>query len=269
MALFDRAATAKDMGSILVLDATGTVVLDSRTMNPEAVNYRDRDYFRVHYYLHDVGLYVSPPWYDDHGDPFIALSRRLNDDAGHFTGVVVGMLHVSYFERLFKHIDLGERAALTLTRHDGSLLMRQPMQNMSIGTSLSPTPVFARIAADKSGFFENWKSAIDGVHRLYIFQSVGDYPLHLSYGQSVDIIFAEWSRKAWRIGSMIAALCIVNLGAIAFLATALRRRRDAEWKLAISATTDSLTGLCNRRRLDELSALEWRRAQRTGNRLRC
>src|SRR6185295_3847487 len=46
--LFDRAATAKDMGSIQVLDASGTVTLDSRALDPAAKNFSGHDFFQVH-----------------------------------------------------------------------------------------------------------------------------------------------------------------------------------------------------------------------------
>lgn len=44
--LYDRAATAKDMGSIFVLDKNGTVILDSRTLTPRPENYAKSDFHR-------------------------------------------------------------------------------------------------------------------------------------------------------------------------------------------------------------------------------
>ena len=46
--LFDRAATAKDMGSIQVLDDRGTVTLDSRSLAPGKKNFAGSDFFQVH-----------------------------------------------------------------------------------------------------------------------------------------------------------------------------------------------------------------------------
>src|SRR5581483_1041909 len=46
LVLFDRAATAKDMGSILVLDKHGTVIIDSRTLTPARYNYSQYDFFK-------------------------------------------------------------------------------------------------------------------------------------------------------------------------------------------------------------------------------
>jgi len=57
-------------------------------------------------------------------------------------------------------------------------------------------------------------------------------------------------------------LCIGILWLTLLLGRELRRRHDAERSLATLAATDSLTGLANRRRLDQVLRLEWARAQR-------
>jgi diguanylate cyclase (GGDEF)-like protein len=148
-----------------------------------------------------------------------------------------------------------------LVREDGAIVMRAPFALSMIGKNLASTPVFKRISAYPSGSFEN-TAAIDGVERLYAFQRVAEHPLILTYGMSADAIYADWHQKAWSIGLLMLVLCAINLALVVFLTRALKLRSEAEYKLSIMATTDSLTGLCNRRRLDEVFDLEWRRAQR-------
>ncbi len=46
--LFDRAATAKYMGSILVINQDGDVAFESGNLNPKSENHSDRDYFTAH-----------------------------------------------------------------------------------------------------------------------------------------------------------------------------------------------------------------------------
>lgn len=55
--LFDRAATARDLGSIQVLDAAGDVRLDSRTLTPRKENFAGHGFFRVHQTQSDVALF--------------------------------------------------------------------------------------------------------------------------------------------------------------------------------------------------------------------
>ena len=45
--LFDRAANARDMGSISILDENGIVTVNSRTLTPVPENFSDKDFFIV------------------------------------------------------------------------------------------------------------------------------------------------------------------------------------------------------------------------------
>jgi diguanylate cyclase (GGDEF)-like protein len=58
------------------------------------------------------------------------------------------------------------------------------------------------------------------------------------------------------------ALTVFVLAVTVFLAREIRRRAEAEDKLEELATTDSLTGLKNRRKFDQEIDNEWRRALR-------
>jgi len=119
LVLFDRAATAKDMGSIFVLDRNGTVVIDSRTLTPQPYNYAQRDFFKAEVDRIGTGPYVSRPWTAPDGEAFISISRRLTDTHGAFAGVVVGTLRLSYFQKMFAKVSIGGQDALTLIRDDG------------------------------------------------------------------------------------------------------------------------------------------------------
>ena len=59
--LFDRAASAKYLGSMLVMDALGNVVIDSGSDTPRAGNFSDREYFKVQRDNPNASLYISDP----------------------------------------------------------------------------------------------------------------------------------------------------------------------------------------------------------------
>jgi diguanylate cyclase (GGDEF)-like protein len=75
-------------------------------------------------------------------------------------------------------------------------------------------------------------------------------------------VYVGWRHDAWLIGSLILFLCGINVALVVFLARELRRRGSAEQQLAVLATTDALTGLCNRRGFDEAIEREWSRSVR-------
>jgi diguanylate cyclase (GGDEF)-like protein len=264
LVLFDRAATAKYLGSIRVLDRQGAVVLDSGTLDPPARNDADRDFFAAHVRNPDRGLYVSAPQADERGEPVIGVSRRLADADGGFAGVVVGTLRLAYFEDLFRKLEPGPGSTIALVRTDGTMLARRPTERDAVGRNLSTTALFRHFGPTaRSGTFAA-KVGHDGVDRFFTYTQIGDLPLVLSVGLSTAQIDAAWLRDSGILG-LVATLLVI---AAAFLKRRLRaeleRRLAAEEALAHQARTDSLTGLPNRRHFDETLAREWRRALRAG-----
>ncbi len=272
-ALFDRAASAEDLGSILVLNAQGDVVEDFTSVTPHRLNLSDRDYFQVHRTTTDGGLYVSRPFASRlrGGDLSIAFSRRLPSPDGRFAGVIESTLRLTFFRHLFEHLDIGEKGTITLLRTDGRILMRYPALDGDIDRDVKDTSTFRRLAASASGQFTA-TAAIDGVERLYTFERLGDLPLILTVNLSTEEVYAPWRHKALVLGLVLLALC----GATAMVSWLFRReilRRGAAEvaltaaaaKLAKLASTDALTGVANRRRFDEVLGAEWSRARRDGS----
>jgi diguanylate cyclase (GGDEF)-like protein len=244
-----------------VFDKNGNVVIDSRSGEPIATNHAHRDFFQIHKERADAGLYISRPWVSFRGRYLISLSRRLSNPDGSFAGVVAGTMRLSYFHDQFRKVNLSENDTLTLINGKGVVLMRSPFKIDSIGMDIGNTSAWKNFPAAESGWYET-ASAIDGIKRVYTFQRIGEYPLLVINGLSLDTIYAGWWQEALLIGSLIFALCAVNIALIVSLTRELRRRTEAEHELAVIATTDSLTGLCNRRRLDVVVASEWSRARR-------
>ncbi|SDJ58995.1 diguanylate cyclase (GGDEF) domain-containing protein [Bradyrhizobium sp. Rc2d] len=260
--LFDRAATAKDLGSILVLDAAGNVRLDSRTPTPRPTNFADRDFFRVHQARPDAGLFISAPWVTSGGEYLISLSRRISGRDGSFDGVVAGSMRLSYFHNLFRKLDFGAQGSMALFSSDGTILMRAPFDITKIGQSIKDAQTFKYFPAHSSGFYAT-KSIVDHISRLYVFQQVGTHPLLLAEGVALKSIYADWWQQLWWIGLVVAALVAFSIALMFYLLAALKRRAAAENQLAVLATTDTLTRLGNRRRFDDALAVEWRRATRS------
>ena len=91
--LFDRSATARHLGTIMVLDEAGNVRLNSRTLTPTPVNLADRDYFQAQKNNGAIGMYISRPFITRTSkEQVIGVSRRLSHTDGSFAGVVVGTL---------------------------------------------------------------------------------------------------------------------------------------------------------------------------------
>jgi diguanylate cyclase (GGDEF)-like protein len=264
MILFDRSATAQDVGSILVVDRDGNVIVESRSLTPRKANYAEREYFKYHQSNADTGAYISRPWVTKPGLHVIGISRRLTDANGNFNGVVVAVLKLSYFHNLLKDIEISDNDSITVGRSDGTVVLRMPFDIKAIGSNISNGRIFTELKRSSKGTFETF-SVSDGVKRLVAYQKVGSWPINVGIGRSVDDIYAPWRGEALSLGLIVVALCTFNLALVGFLAYSLQRRAAAERDLAVMATTDGLTGLCNRRRFDEVLGYELRRAQRGGD----
>ncbi|RFU47225.1 sensor domain-containing diguanylate cyclase [Paraburkholderia sp. DHOC27] len=265
MVLFDGSASAKDMGSMLVLDAAGNAIYDSQSQIPRKINGADRDYFIAQRNSPNVGLYISRPFMprSSGGGVSIALSRRLSNPDGSFVGVVVGTLRLTYFSRLFAGMNLGNSGSMALMLSDGTMLMRRPYDPKVIGINLTGTPNFERFTqADSGDFFGT--AAIDGVERWYAFQHIEGFPLLVDVAVSTRDIYANWRHRAWIIGSLIAALDVAIIALALLFSEQLKRRLEVEEALRVLARTDGLTGLNNRRTFEEYAEREWLVTKRTG-----
>jgi hypothetical protein len=198
LVLFDGAASARDMGSMLVLDEAGNAILDSQSAIPRHINASDRDYFLVHRNSPDVGLYVGRPYMSrqTNAGMSIALSRRLSHPDGSFAGVVVGTLRLSYFQRLFAGMNLGNSGSMALMLADGTMLMRRPYDPKIVGINLTGTANYTRFTQRDSGDFFG-TAAIDGVERWYTFRHIDRFPLLLDVAISTRDIYAarKWKKR--------------------------------------------------------------------------
>ena len=257
--LFDHSATAKHFGAIEVLDASGQLTVDAASLDPLPANHADEEYFQVHRNNPDVGLYISRPMLH-RGAYAIVLSRRITDADGRFAGVVAGSIRFTYFHELFGRLQLGDGDTICVLRRDRTIIMRRPFDLDVIGRKLGDMPRGATPTLVEGGAFSGL-GPVDDVPRLYV-RNTSTSPLIVVVGKPLSDIFDLWRTEAIRIGAIMMALILFVLAVTLFLAREIRRRAEAEDKLEELATTDSLTGLRNRRKFDEAIELEWRRAVR-------
>jgi diguanylate cyclase (GGDEF)-like protein len=264
--LFDRAATGRYVGAMVVIDALGNVVMDSENEVPRAGNFSDRPYFRIHRDDPDLGLDVSAPYSSRlrPGSRSIALSRRLSRPDGSFAGIVALGIDQEYFASLFADLRLGQHGSVSIIRTDGTIIVRRPDDRQVTGRDISKTEFFQNLLAKDEGSFVA-SSPLDGVERLYSFRRIPQLPLTVLAAESTADIYAGWWERALTIGSLTLIFGIGVIVLSASLGAELRRRQRVENELERLAGTDGLTGLPNRRALCETLDREWLRARRTGS----
>ena len=266
LALFDRATAAPYKGDILLLDNKGDVIADSASVEPRKGNFADREYFQSHVNNRDPNMLISRPFRSrlpEH-EWRISFSRRVSGSQGEFLGVAEAAMRLSYFDQLFNSLSIGRDSSVNLISSDGILLAQEPrLAEELIGKDFSNRPNFQRIVKEGNGSFTSVSSHYKD-KRLYTFSKVGNLPLIVIVALSSDEVFASWKRTAVVVSVATIALCIGLLWLTWLLSRELHLRHNAEQELAQLAATDALTGLANRRTLDQVLRHEWFRAQRSG-----
>jgi len=226
--LFDRAAQAQFLGSVLVLGENGETLIDSRSITPRPTNYGDRDYFQIHRNRDDVGLYISPPLKSRQSNEWeIALSRRLNHPDGSFAGAVVGSLKLAFFQNLFDSVDSGPDGATALFNTNQTLIVRKPYIESEWGRSMIGSSLFTEFQARKAGSIQ-YQARTDGVERVAAYQQVGNFPLIMTVAVARDTIFSEWRQKAEIVGAALLFTILLTGFLTVFASLELRRRGRAE-----------------------------------------
>ncbi len=146
VALFDSLAASERPGTVLVLDTSDNVKLDSLGWPPRPANFADCDYFQLHRERPDLGLYISRVVADRFtGQPELVLSRRISRPDGGFAGVVVETLETSDFQELFEHLNVGQHGLISLVETNGHIAARQPFVARDLDLDISGTPDFTSV----------------------------------------------------------------------------------------------------------------------------
>ncbi len=257
--LFDHATTARHFGAIQVLDAAGSVTIDSTSLPPKPRNVADEEFFKVHQRDPLFGLYISKPMLHD-GIYGIVLSRRIAAPDGTFLGIVAGFIQYDYFHELIARLELQSDDIVSVIRQDGVLILRAPFDIEVIGTDISRWASVQKALATFSGSYVG-PSGIDGVERMFVWRNARN-PLIVTVGRSTRAIFADWRSEALQIAAAMGGLGLIALAVMLLLMREMNKRAGIEKEMARLAMTDALTGLSNRRHFDAVLAKEWSRAQR-------
>jgi PAS domain S-box-containing protein len=211
------------LAAILVFDGQGHLVARS----PESAQIDPALAERMFVQLRgrvENGLYLTEPY---RGGPEgahwrFAMVRRI----GASGGAVAALIEIESFERLYRTIDLGEGAFITLLSRQGVVMTRVPDPKLSRGQKLPPGELMA--AVRRTGRFEGWAtSPITNERVLASASVVRGFPLLVASGSAEGAVFAPWRAEAGYIGVRTLLTSAAMLGLMAAAAWGLARRERA------------------------------------------
>ncbi|WP_347554754.1 EAL domain-containing protein [Robbsia sp. KACC 23696] len=207
------------------------------------VDVSDREHFRYHVTHDNDELFISKPVLGRaSGQWTLQFTRRLNDAANQFDGIVVVSVDPRYFTSDFYNTAaLGESGVIAVISDDGTVLSRQtgnhdPEHRFTAGVRY-PEPQHL------SGQIED---PVDNVARIVAYRHIVGYPLGIMAGLAVNDELAAFNhtRNVYlMMTAFISAAIIVFLFYVWLL---MRKLMQREQEMRLLAETDILTGLPNR-----------------------
>ena len=223
---YTRLMSGKDMHVMLKASTSGLVQIhaltlinaDGRLLNlsrfwpvPE-LNVADQDYFQTLKSDPRLTSYTSPPERNRvNGAWTLFLVRKVTTANGEFLGLVVGAVELSYFDKLFSSVSLGEGGSIGFYRSDGILLTRFPQVELFIGTIIAPP---LHTLGDGNSGAARFIAPIGGADRLLAVHRLGHFPLFISAAVDTSAALASWQMQtnilvgAGSLGALIVVIMI-------------------------------------------------------------
>ncbi|MEN4929390.1 diguanylate cyclase [Erwinia billingiae] len=275
----DRKASLPQLHGLFVYDSQGNWVVTSEGALKQHSNNQDREYFRYHQQHSDPGVHISEVIRSrTTGALIIPVSMRLNNSDGSFRGVLLATLRIDYFRQIFGYYNLGERGLIALIVNNGTILYARPFPDSTINRNIANSPLFTDLLKTSPNGTATYKSALDGVERVFGYASLKRYPLVVTVGYDRKQLVHAWFTDLliYLILCCLLLLAIFVLGYFLLRNLSQNIRDQAELAqvreqltsmnrtLQTLALVDSLTGLANRRQFD----LYLDRAMERANKLR-
>lgn len=228
------AAGAPVVRGVLVLDDTNRAVLASYEFPARPLDFSDRDYAQI---LREGGaeraigqVTSSRPT----GEPIFAIARPTSPSAEEAArpGLVVSSFDPEHFASFYASVTETSQDVVLLLRRDGAVLARHPplAPGEEAPQRASLTAMLDRLLApDAPREPIESVSPRDGGTRLFIARQVGDWPVAVAYGLSMQSMSAAWRHRmlAPALGGLAAAALLLALTGIAARG-ARRQQQEAE-----------------------------------------
>jgi diguanylate cyclase (GGDEF)-like protein/PAS domain S-box-containing protein len=177
-----------------IFNADGDVVSSSLAV-PPAINIADRDHFiRLKTGNHLTTNFSAPVLSRTDGTWTVFQNRRLTAPDGTFIGVVSAAVTLSYFEKLFGAIELGEASSITLYQSDGRLLARVP-HNESVTGEYFKAALLA--LGDRDSATARFVGTIYRNDRLLAAHRLAHFPMYMSVAVDVRAALADWRQETY------------------------------------------------------------------------
>jgi two-component sensor histidine kinase len=224
------ASRLPETGAVFIADKTGDVIAASVSFEFR-VNVSDREWFKALLSGKTepyVGRAIRGRSIHTY---FFPVARAIREPGGDFLGAAQVGVEVTYVERLFRSLDVGQGAQLGLYRtEDGAVVARYPMAAELLDETVTGLRYFPTLAAEGAeswtGWVANGGSRNRSGEQLVSARRLNGWPLIVTVSLPKGQIYA---RAWWHLISraVVAAFLIAALLALTALAVRQARREKS------------------------------------------
>jgi diguanylate cyclase (GGDEF)-like protein len=203
-------------------------------------------------------LQYIPPEKSANGKPSILVIHNEFSRDGAFTGGGLAAIDLGIAQGWIGQFGISSHDVLAVMDAGGTLLARNPLLPEEIGKKTDLLRGQAGEAGGSSSHGIIAEPAGGGRRLIYGSSAMEGIPITVLVGYDLGDALLDWQRRAWQTAFGFALIAALSLTVIRALIVA-QHQREA---LRTLATTDSLTGLANRKLLFETGEREAERADR-------
>ncbi len=212
--LKSRIAGIPQISALSIVGRTGMIVATSRDAGLGR-DVSDKEHFKVLSTAAPDAIFISEPSRNQLDQRWTSyLARRINDSSGAFRGLVVCAIDLTYFENLYKSLDVGQGGAVSLWRRNGVLMARFPPLPDKTGHGFAIQSFSGILRADGPVTY-SVASSLDGTSRIVSTTAAKQYPLVINVTETYDQILSDWRQTAALIAVggvfCVAAVLLVML----------------------------------------------------------
>ncbi len=179
--------------AISLINADGRLINFSRSWPVPEIHVADRDFFNALKRDPQLTSDISEPGHNrTDGAWSLFLGRKVAAANGEFLGLVLGVVELSYFDKLFSSVSLGEGSSIAMFRSDGVLLTRFPQVESAIGETFTST--IGAIGDGDSGT-TRFVGRIGHKDRLLAAHRLAHFPVVISVAVDTAAALAIWQKQ--------------------------------------------------------------------------
>lgn len=260
----EMSRSSRGLIDLRIVDRDGNLYTLPWVTGREPTNVGDRDYAQAH---DGVGspraVFVGKPVQSRvTGEWSIPVSWRLEQPVGRFALVTCAVQLDRLFE-IHDRLRYQPDGTISFVRRDGVLLSRTPFEPRFLGRDVRSVQNFADdVEAHDNGTFTSKGLMTDGIARFGTYERLNNVPVTVVVSRGLSEVTEPYHVRLRAVVVTCALITLAVIAFTAFLHRSQRALRQAERDLQRLATTDELTGTCNRRAFSGVAEREFLRAKR-------